>query len=368
MTDAPREGFPAAPRSGVDTVLWPAVLPDLEAKLLAIEFQLEQSEWWTAVELREHQLLQLGHLLAHTQATVPFYGAALAAAGYRPGEPLTSDIWERLPILDQATLRAQRDALTSRAIPPSHGPVSHLRINREAGPLEIRITELAQLMRLVVFLREQIWHRRDLSGKRAVLRPDAVAPPPRGRREEHWGWPVSPLYETGPQVVLDRSASLADQVEWLRREAPAYLLGSPDDVMALAREFQARRLTLASLKGVQVLGGALGGDLREACRAVWGAPAVHIFRAQEVGPLAVQCPEHEHLHIQCEQALLEVLDAQGRPCGPGETGRVVATLLNNFAMPLIRYDVGDDAEVGAPCPCGRGLPVLTRIVDRARAA
>ena len=365
MTDAPREGFPAAPRSVVDTVLWPALLPDLQAKLLAIEFQLEQSEWWTAAELREHQLLQLGQLLAHTRATVPFYGPALAAAGYRPGEPLTAEIWERLPILDQAALRAHRDTLTSRATPPSHGPVSELRIDRGAGPVQLRITETAQLMRLVVFLREQIWHRRELSGKRAVLRSDAAAQPG-GRREEHWGWPVGALYETGPQTVLDRRVALADQVEWLRREAPAYLVGSPADVLALAREFVARQLRLPSLKGVQILGGGVAPELRDACRAAWAVPLVHLYRAEEVGPLAVQCPEHERLHIQCEQALVEVLDGQGRPCGPGEIGRVVATPLNNFAMPLLRYDVGDTAEVGAPCACGRGLPVLSRIVARDR--
>ena len=33
-------------------------------------------------------------------------------------------------------------------------------------------------------------------------------------------------------------------------------------------------------------------------------------------------------------------------------------------MPLIRYEIGDHAEVGPPCPCGRGLPVLTRIIGR----
>jgi phenylacetate-CoA ligase len=33
-------------------------------------------------------------------------------------------------------------------------------------------------------------------------------------------------------------------------------------------------------------------------------------------------------------------------------------------MPLIRYEIGDFAEVGDPCPCGRGLPVLRRILGR----
>jgi phenylacetate-CoA ligase len=36
-------------------------------------------------------------------------------------------------------------------------------------------------------------------------------------------------------------------------------------------------------------------------------------------------------------------------------------------MPLIRYDIGDWAEVGPPSPCGRSLPVLTRIQGRTRA-
>ncbi|MCW5606054.1 MAG: hypothetical protein KIT18_16045, partial [Burkholderiales bacterium] len=45
---------------------------------------------------------------------------------------------------------------------------------------------------------------------------------------------------------------------------------------------------------------------------------------------------------------------------------IVVTALHNFAMPLVRYEIGDYAEVGPPCPCGRGLPVLKRIIGRAR--
>jgi phenylacetate-CoA ligase len=368
MTDAPREGFPAAPRSGVETVLWPALLPDLQAKLLAIEFQLEQSEWWTDAELRQHQFQQLGNLVAHAQATVPFYTGALAAAGYRPGEPLMPEIWARLPILDRATLQRNRDALTSRALPPSHGPVAELRIDRGAGPVHLRITEVAQLMRLAFFLREQIWHRRDLAGKRAAIQRDDAAVYPEGRREANWGWPMGVLYETGPQCILDSRTGLDAQVDWLRREDPAYLVANPADALALAREFRSRNLELPALKGVQTLGGELNAELRETCRDAWGVAVVHLYRAEEVGALALQCPEREHFHIQSEQAVVEVVDDQGNVCAPGQIGRVLATPLNNFAMPLLRYEVGEIAEVGASCACGRGLPVLTSITGRDRAA
>ncbi|MGH7126146.1 MAG: phenylacetate--CoA ligase family protein, partial [Stellaceae bacterium] len=366
MTHAPREGFPAAPRSGVETVLWPALLPELQAKLLAIEFQLEQSEWWTEAELRQHQFEQLGNLLAHAQATVPFYAAGLGAAGYHAEAPLTPEIWGRIPILDRATVQGSRDALTSRAIPPSHGQVTELRIDRRSDSLHLRITEVAQLMRLAFFLREQIWHRRDLAAKRAVIQRDEAAAYPEGRREGSWGWPMGVLYETGPQYVLDRRAGLVEQVDWLRREEPTYLVVSPEGALALAREFQTQNLELPSLEGVQTLGGGLAPELRDACHAAWGVPVAHLYRAEEVGPLALQCPEHEHFHVQCEQALVEVVDDQGKPCAAGEVGRVVATPLNNFAMPLLRYEVGDVAEVGPPCACGRGLPVLTRILSRDR--
>ena len=45
---------------------------------------------------------------------------------------------------------------------------------------------------------------------------------------------------------------------------------------------------------------------------------------------------------------------------------MIATPLHNFAQPLIRYESGDVAEVGEPCPCGRGLPVLNRVLGRQR--
>jgi phenylacetate-CoA ligase len=97
-----------------------------------------------------------------------------------------------------------------------------------------------------------------------------------------------------------------------------------------------------------------------------------MYSAQEIGYLALQCPDRgpapgdERYHVQAERVLVEVLADDGTPCGPGEIGRVVVTDLHNFASPLVRYDIGDYAEVAAPCTCGRGLPTLARIVGRRR--
>jgi phenylacetate-CoA ligase len=45
-------------------------------------------------------------------------------------------------------------------------------------------------------------------------------------------------------------------------------------------------------------------------------------------------------------------------------GRVILTPLHNYAQPLLRYELGDYAECGGACPCGRSLPVLSRILGK----
>ena len=67
-----------------------------------------------------------------------------------------------------------------------------------------------------------------------------------------------------------------------------------------------------------------------------------------------------------ETVIVEVIGADGSPCREGEIGKVVVTDLHNFASPMIRYVLGDFAEMGGRCACGRGLPTLRRILGRER--
>src|SRR5262249_51808020 len=61
----------------------------------------------------------------------------------------------------------------------------------------------------------------------------------------------------------------------------------------------------------------------------------------------------------------EIVDDEGRPTPAGAEGNVVITDLTNFGMPFIRYLNGDRAIAGfEQCPCGRGLPLLKKVVGR----
>jgi phenylacetate-CoA ligase len=159
---------------------------------------------------------------------------------------------------------------------------------------------------------------------------------------------------------------VADQADWLSRCNPAYLLTHPSNALALADACERRGIALPGLREVRTLGEVCEPAVRDACRRSWGVPVTDIYTTQEAGYLALQCPGQEHYHVQSETARVEILDGEGRPCRPGEVGRVVVTPLHSFAMPLLRYEVGDFAEVGEPCPCGRGLAVIRRILGRSR--
>ena len=137
-------------------------------------------------------------------------------------------------------------------------------------------------------------------------------------------------------------------------------------VSGLAAHCLANEIKLPDLREVRTLGESGDETLQSLCRQAWGVPVVDMYTCQEAGYLALQCPEQPHYHVQSENVLLEVVDEQGRRCAPGEVGRVLITSLNNFATPLIRYEIGDYAEVGEACSCGRGLPVLKRIMGRYR--
>jgi phenylacetate-CoA ligase len=174
------------------------------------------------------------------------------------------------------------------------------------------------------------------------------------------------LFDAGPMTLLFHTTPIPRQVEILESRSPHYLMTYPSNARALALYSRRFPVRLPDLRALHTYGEPLTPGIRAAVRETWGVPAQDVYSCEELGFIALQCPEHEHYHIQSESVLVEVLDEAGNPCRPGQIGSVVLTPLHNFAMPLIRYSIGDFAEVGGPCPCGRGLPVLARILGRRR--
>jgi phenylacetate-CoA ligase len=173
-------------------------------------------------------------------------------------------------------------------------------------------------------------------------------------------------FQTGPAAALHIHTPVDQQAEWLQRHDPGHLMTFPSNLMALLQHCRAAGITYPRLRSIWTLGEIVTPELRELAREVVGLPITDVYSSVEVGYIALQCPEQPHYHVQSEGVLVEVIDEAGQPCRPGEVGRVIVTALHNFAMPLLRYVIGDYAEVGEPCSCGRGLPVLSRVLGRTR--
>ena len=354
--------IPHSRRSGIH---WPAIPAFVDAAVLALQYQLEQSQWWPPETLVEHQLRQLELLLVHTARTVPFYRGRLdALAGLGRGE-LTMDAWRRLPVLRRTDIQEAGAALVSRRLPRDHGQSVEVSTSGSTGrPITVKGTAVTGLFFRALSLRYHLWHGRDFSGRTAKiarLSPSA-AKDEAGHKRATW----VPGYPSGPFVEFDVSRPVAEQLAWLEAENPAHLVTYPSNLLSLLRHCEKKEVRLPALRGVATLGEVLEPEVRTACERVWGVPVGDSYSAQEVGIIALQCPESPHYHVQSESVLAEILDGDGKPCAPGGTGRLVVTDLHNFAMPLIRYEIGDYAEAGEPCPCGRGLPVITRILGRTR--
>jgi phenylacetate-CoA ligase len=354
------------PRSHVEGVSWPAI-PDFgTSRLLALQQQLEQSQWWPWERIEANQFRQLGRLLDHAFATVPHYRRALTEVGFRPGRAITSDWFRTLPILGRRDVQNAGDRLRSTATPPEHGRHESTATSGSTGvPVTVVKTELEQAYWSAVTMRHSLWHHRNPRLKLAAIRSDrsGCSDYPHGSRQADWGPPLAEVFGTGPAVLLDIRTGIGEQADWLAREDPDYVLSFGTNLLFLARHCREHGIRLPRLKAVIASGEIVEPELRRLARELWDVPLSDMYSAVEVGYVALQCPEHEHYHVQMEAAIVEVLDARGEPCDAGE---IVVTPLHNYATPLIRYALGDFGEVGEACPCGRGLTVLRRIVGRAR--
>ena len=371
-TDATATATAPAP-SQVSGIVWPALAGPLPDGLLALCQQLDSSQWLSRQELEAGQRRQLAVLLVHAEAHSAHFRQRLRDAGLSVAALLAPGGLAALAPLPRRALQSQRHDIAARQFPAAHRPTGEVSTSGSTGtPVVATRTAITHMFWLAFTLREHLWHHRDPGLALAITRANlgqhagsAVAGTA-ARSFPDWGAPVAALFPTGPAQAMPINRPPAEQLAWLRVFNPGYLLTYPTNLAALLDEVEAQGASLPNLRQVRTIGETLAPGLRRRTRAVLGVDIADTYSSQELGTLALQCPVSGSYHTMAEGYVIEVLDRHGAPCRDGETGRVVVTDLHNFATPLIRYDVGDYAEVGPACPCGRGLPTLRRLVGRER--
>ena len=313
---------------------------------------LQRSQWATPDELREIQLAALNRVLDAAR-TIPFYrerlqDAAVGARGLSSLEDLS-----RLPPLERADVQR----LGPRGL---RGP-GVICLRRETSgstgqPVEVRWSREMMAWVDAANRRSLGWLGVRPGDRRVIVRQPLST---RLRRVRRIAFNSARII---PQELFDadyRERAIAA----LRRNPPRMVMGNTKSVHVLAVALEDRAPIQAS--AVVTGAGALHEHYRHAMERAFLCPVYNRYGAIETGQIAHPCGEAGLRHVASEVVLFEVVRDDGSPADAGELGDVLVTCLRNRAMPLIRYRLGDLAALAEePCPCGRGLPVLERLVGR----
>lgn len=353
-------------QSVVEGLFAPGIGAPATNAVLSIYYQLQQSEWYEPSVLVEQQWRQLRALI-EAAAQTPYYAPILAKLGLVVGTPFTKEMWHDIPILSRQTLQQSSHDLINASLDKIYGGLTIKRTSGASGPpVEVQHPQILSMYTDAAVLREQMWHQRDLNGRFAYLRSFASQPAAQalpGLRAPGWSGLETVVATEGESFALDSNVSVDDQRSWLKRIDPHYITTYPTNLRDLldSDDLDGQDLRLPSLREVRTVGEPVDLDLRILLKDKLGVPLVDVYSAQEVGHIAFQCPDAPVHHVLSEFVKLEILRADDSACDIAESGRIVVTHLQNLGMPLIRYDLGDIAEFGEPCSCGRGLPVINHI-------
>jgi phenylacetate-CoA ligase len=324
--------------------------------------KLARTERLSGKELRAYQAPVLARLLAHARQTTDFYKDRLEFDS--GSQERVESFWPSIPILRRPEAVANREKLKSRGAPPEAGPSIDEQTSGSTG-MPFRFARSAVMLLTDGALTERMYRWWRVDGKKSFAKifwDQTEQPSPRSFTGAGW-------HSARPNGIihsLPHTFDIVTLLDWLSGHRPDYFAAYSSILKGLAVAAQERKGEL-KFDLIFSFGTVVDQDTRDLCRSVFGAEIADTYGAQEVGHIAAQCCDCGEYHISAETCLVEILRDDGSRAAPGEIGRVIVTPLYNYAMPFVRYELGDLAEVGTANPsCGRGLPTLRRILGRDR--
>lgn len=156
-----------------------------------------------------------------------------------------------------------------------------------------------------------------------------------------------------------------EQYRQIREADPQILHGLPTMLTEIAVLAARDGWRPSGLRRVFTVSETLRPGDRRQIEAALGARVFDLYAAAEAF-IGWECEQRRGFHLNEGGVVTEILDDEGAPAAPGTVGNVVITTLDNPAMPLVRYAIGDMALAGkgVPCPCGRPQALLPAVIGR----
>lgn len=314
--------------------------------------ELLANERLSPAALQELQNNLARDIVAFAMDSSPYYTRVYGALGIDPDRLSDAAEWAKLPILDRATIKEHStEFATAEAVGSNVRPA--LTGGSTGEPLktmhDARIPALALAWRMYSWWGIQPHDDLARVGRWNFGRMAAI------KNALSW-WPTRQLYLDAGLISADTMAAFHRDVE---RTGPALLEGYVGAMLEFADFLERHKLSVPVPKAIGTTAAPLTSSTRARLEAVFGAPVYDEYRGSEFGWMAGECDRQDGLHIFADVRRVEVIDENGAPVAPGETGDIVITDLRNRVFPLIRYRTGDRGILRAePCSCGRSLPLM----------
>ncbi len=351
--------------SGVYTSIASSVLFPLHEKLkkhitVNVLKKLETTQWQSPAELRQLQLQRLRELLIHAYENVPYYKYLFTHLKFEPENINSLAELDQLPFLTKAIIRENSEDLKS-AVPDS---LAKFNTGGSSGqPLVFFIGNERVSHDVAAKWRATRWWGVDIGDPELVV----------------WGSPIELGAQDKVRLIRDKllrtkllpAFDMSDEkmqefVEEIIRYQPKMLFGYPSALGRIAKYACDHSIDMkhVGVKVVFVTSEYLYQEQRELIENCFACKVANGYGGRDAGFIAHECPSG-NMHITAEDIIVEIIDPQGKPLGPGKSGEIVVTHLATRGYPFIRYRTGDIGVLDEKsCACGRGLPILKEIQGR----
>ena len=317
--------------------------------------EYERTQWYSASDIAAYQAQRLEALLQHASQHVPYYRKVIQVPR---ATQLTS-----LPLLTKDILRKNFDDLQSDDLGSrdwyvntsggSTGEPARFIQDESYREQNIALEHLGYRMtgKDIGDPEVRLW-----GSERDIFKGTI------GMRARVGNWVRNQTFLNAFSMSPETMKGFIEQLNAIR---PKVVIAYAQSAYELAQFSVERSLPIEGVGAVMTSAGTLYPFMREAISQAFHAPVFNRYGSREVGDIATECDAHLGLHIHMENQVVEILDKDGVPCPPGQMGEIVVTSLHNYAMPLIRYRIGDMGSwLGQECTCGRGSALLREVSGR----